>query len=215
MKTTLCGPLIELFIPSFSLNTPPRPHSSLPVVDAVNLGRDNELLLSAARAASRLILSHGVVIPTAPNPGEFEHASLFLRKGSWFLCMQHCCTLCTCVPLDTECNHWLTSPKFKLCFPAGELSSRIYHCHIISYAHVNTHGRTHLWNAYTNLKWCMVANWKCQFSRIHKTVMSNKSHKKNGVILCIEKHCSPWKPVSFVIIQLAAVLPCHSALGCK
>lgn len=75
MKTTLGGPLMELFIHSFYLNTPPRPHSSLSVVDAVNLGRDNELLLSAARAASLLIPSHGVVIPTVP-PGEFVHVSL-------------------------------------------------------------------------------------------------------------------------------------------
>lgn len=56
---------MELFIPSFSLNTPPRPHSSLSVVDAVNLVRDNELLLSATLHP---ILSHSVVIPLACSP---------------------------------------------------------------------------------------------------------------------------------------------------
>lgn len=66
------------------------------------------------------------------------------------------------------------------CFPAGELSSRIYHCLIISCTHINTHTLLKLVKRIYQFRGtaCIVANSKCQFSRMHKTVMSNKTHKK-------------------------------------
>lgn len=110
------------------------------------------------------------------------------------------------------CNNWLTSPKSKLRFPVGELSSRIYHCRIISHTHANVHS--------VLVKCIHSSKWKCvhtavatyQCTRVHKNVMSSKTHK-NIVILCWETAQIPVKTCFLCIIQLATLLPQHGALG--
>lgn len=153
----------------------PLPCLRLPssVVDAVNLGRDNELLLSAAGAASRLIPSPAVLRsqwPSLPPRRTWALFLLFLRTFN----QRRRSAERVSLPLKQEYNYWRTSPDFKLCSAVSELSSRIYHRHINSHARTNTkqHTRAHTrLNAVGIEQRRAVRNSKCQFSRMHKTVI--------------------------------------------